>query len=86
MGKSTNGNGKRPTEPYGTVRRANLGRCVESGSIAGSEARKSVVYGAGRTCSEPGCKTGLSIYNPTDKCSKHPDNVVRSRARGGSPF
>lgn len=28
-------------------------------------------YGEGRTCSARGCKTILSRYTPTDRCSVH---------------
>ncbi len=33
--------------------------------------RASRVYLPGRVCSEPGCETVLSIYNPEDRCSRH---------------
>jgi hypothetical protein len=28
-------------------------------------------YGEGRLCSEPGCSTVLSIYNPSSRCAVH---------------
>lgn len=33
--------------------------------------RASRSYGTGRTCSEIGCTTVLSIYNPEDRCARH---------------
>lgn len=33
-------------------------------------------FAPGRTCSEPGCETVLSIYNETDYCALHQLEVV----------
>jgi hypothetical protein len=33
--------------------------------------RPSPTFGRGRTCAAPGCRTHLSIYNPTTRCSVH---------------
>jgi hypothetical protein len=33
--------------------------------------RKNQTYAAGRTCSEPGCSTKLSIYNRSEFCWQH---------------
>jgi len=33
--------------------------------------RPSPTFGRGRICAASGCKTHLSIYNPTTRCSLH---------------
>jgi len=36
----------------------------------------------GRTCSEPGCETRLSVYNDAEHCSlHHPAELLRTRGR-----
>lgn len=52
-----------------------------SGQFLGQEPAPSRAFGAGRVCSEKGCSTKLSIYNPSDVCAHHPKSVVRLRPR-----
>lgn len=51
------------------------GALADGGAIAGERLvtwRRPVhAHGTGRTCSEPGCDTVLSIYNATERCSVH---------------
>jgi ribosomal protein S27AE len=56
-------------------------------------------YGEGRVCTEPGCETVLSVYNPSSRCAVHQrrEDVVplrrlesfeveRSCVQCGAPF
>lgn len=44
--------------------------------------RPSRTFPQGRTCSEPGCGTRLSIYNDGDHCYQHePETVPRLRGK-----
>jgi hypothetical protein len=44
--------------------------------------RKNRTYQAGRTCSEPGCATRLSIYNRSQYCWQHePVHAFVSRGK-----
>ena len=41
-------------------------------TVMGSHDRPVRTFQAGRTCGEAGCAVRLSIYNPGDRCSLHP--------------
>jgi hypothetical protein len=41
--------------------------------------RRLKTFQSGRTCSEPGCVTGLSIYNTHDECWLHGSTREYSR-------
>jgi hypothetical protein len=40
-------------------------------------------YRPGRICVESGCRTVLSIYNPSSRCSLHERQAVMAHARSG---
>lgn len=54
------------------------------GSRLQASPRPSRLYPEGRTCSQPGCETRLSVYNRRDKCWAHAEMKV-PRLRGRKP-
>jgi len=52
-----------------------------SGERVISASSQSRTYPYGRTCSEDGCRTRLSIYNESEYCSLH-HRAVTPRTRG----
>lgn len=44
---------------------------VMRGRMAAGEARTNSVHERGRVCTEPGCATVLSVYNPSPWCWQH---------------